>query len=167
MECENCGGIEVENGRNVDFEDKMLQVIADARSNADIVIMCLHSGGQFNDKVGVYTNHLFDIIANAGVDVIVCNHAHTILPIYKIGNCIIAAALGNFSFAPGEGYWVDGVNADYSALLHLEVVDKAISEVSYTLCKCEKNELGLSVTTLAQPNSVIDKKLRSELTNIV
>ena len=108
--------------------------------------MCLHSGGQFNSKVEGYTQHLFDIIADAGADVIVCNHAHTILPIYKKGHCLIASALGNFSFAPGEGYWVDGVKAEYSALLTFEIANKRIADHKINFCKCVSNGEGLAVT---------------------
>ena len=137
---------EITNGRNEVFEKRMFDVISQAKQDADIVIMCLHSGGQFNSKIGAYTKHLFDTIANAGVDAIVCNHAHTILPIYQQGNCLIAPALGNFSFAPGEGYWVDGVNADYSALLILDIANKRIVGHKVDICKCVRNENGLAVT---------------------
>lgn len=140
--------VEVTNGRNVEYEKRMLDVIKDANQSADIVIMCLHSGGQFNSKVGAYTQHLFDIIADAGADAIVCNHAHTTLPIYKRGDCLIASALGNFSFAPGEGYWVGGVGAEYSALLTLDITDKKISNYNIDICKCIQDENGLAVTML-------------------
>lgn len=137
---------EIINGRNELFEKYMLDTVKDAKQCADIVIMCLHSGGQFNSKVGAYTQHLFDIIADAGADAIVCNHAHRVLPIYRNGNCIIASALGNFSFAPGEGYWVDGVDADNSALLTLEINDKTITNYSVDICKCVRNDEGLAIT---------------------
>lgn len=156
--------VEVTNGRNVEYEKHMLEVIHEAKQNVDIVIMCLHSGGQFNSKVGTYTQHLFDIIADAGVDAIVCNHAHTTLPIYKQGNCIIASALGNFSFAPGEGYWVDGVKADYSAILTLEINDKKITNYSVDICKCVRNEFGLAVSTIVKDENekeYIQKRLNN------
>ena len=137
---------EVKSDRNVEFEKRMLDTIKEAKQKADIVIMCLHSGGQFNSKVEGYTQHLFDIIADAGADVIVCNHAHTILPIYKKGHCLIASALGNFSFAPGEGYWVDGVKAEYSALLTFEIANKRIADHKINFCKCVSNGEGLAVT---------------------
>ena len=145
--------VEVTNGRNVEYEKRMLEVIHEAKQNVDIVIMCLHSGGQFNSKVGAYTQHLFETIADAGVDAIVCNHAHTTLPIYKRGDCLISSALGNFSFAPGEGYWVDGVDADYSALLTLEINDKNITNYSVDICKCVRNENGVAVTIPVNNNS--------------
>ena len=140
---------EIANGRNKAYEQRMLDTIREAKQKADIVIMCLHSGGQFNSKVEGYTQHLFDIIADAGTDAIVCNHAHTTLPIYQRGNCLIASALGNFSFAPGEGYWVDGVKADYSALLTLDIVDQKIAGHKVDICKCVRNENGLAITVLA------------------
>lgn len=137
---------EVNRRKNKKYEKCMLDTIIEAKQKADIVIMCLHSGGQFNSKVEEYTRHLFDIIADAGADAIVCNHAHTTLPIYQRGSCLIASALGNFSFAPGEGYWVDGVKADYSALLTLDIAEKMIIGHRVDICKCVRNEKGLSIT---------------------
>lgn len=137
---------EINSGRNTSFESAMLETIKQAKLEADIVIMCLHSGGQFNSKVEDYTQHLFDIIADAGADAIVCNHAHKILPVYKKGDCIIASALGNFSFAPGEGYWVDGVDADKSLLLTLEVNNRQIEGYSTSNLKCVFNEQGFAIT---------------------
>lgn len=138
--------IEINSGRNTAFESAMLETIKQAKQEADIVIMCLHSGGQFNSKVEDYTQHLFDIIVDAGADAIVCNHAHKILPVYKKGDCIIASALGNFSFAPGEGYWVDGVDADKSLLLTLEVNNHKIVGYSTAALRCVFNEQGLAIT---------------------
>ena len=137
---------EIHNGRNTTYEEAMINTIREAKVKADVVIMCLHSGGQFNSKVGPYTQHLFDIIADAGADAIICNHAHRILPIFRKDNCLIASALGNFSFAPEEGYWVDGVHADYSALLHITIKYKSIIQADLEYCKCIKNERELGVT---------------------
>ena len=147
---------EINRRKNKKYEKRMLDTILEAKQKADVVIMCLHSGGQFNSKVEGYTQHLFDIIADAGVDAIVCNHAHTVLPIYKKGNCIIASALGNFSFAPGEGYWVDGVKAEYSALLTLDIAEKRVVGHKVDICKCVRNESGLAVTTLAREEPEIE-----------
>jgi poly-gamma-glutamate synthesis protein (capsule biosynthesis protein) len=124
----------------------MIETIIEAKKKADIVIMCLHSGGQFNSEVGPYTQHLFDIITNAGADAIICNHAHKILPVYKKDSCIIASALGNFSFAPGEGYWIDGVKAEYSSLLSFRIEDKKIQGFTTDFCKCIRNDKGLAIT---------------------
>lgn len=145
---------EVTSGRNTEYEAAMVEVIRQARKEADIVIFCLHAGGQFNSKVGTYTQHLFDVISDAGADVIVCNHAHTILPVYKRGKCLIASALGNFSFTPGEGYWVDGVDADYSLVLHLDVDNKVIKDYQFSICRSVINGNGLGISTIANSNTV-------------
>lgn len=149
---------ELNNGRNEAYEKQMLDVIKSARKETDIVIVCLHSGGQFNSEVGAYTQHLFNIIADAGTDAIVCNHAHKILPIYKKGDCIIASALGNFSFAPGEGYWVDGMEAEYSTLLTLEIAEKKIVSYKTDVCKCVHNKNGLAITIPANDTDEIIKQ---------
>lgn len=138
--------LEIRNGRNSIYEKKLTETIIEAKACSDIVIVCLHSGGQFNSKVGAYTKHLFDIIADAGANAIVCNHAHTTLPLYYQGNCLIASALGNFSFAPNEGYWVDGVKAEYSALLTINIVGKKIVDNEVKICKCVRNDEGLAIT---------------------
>ncbi len=147
---------EINRRKNKKYEKRMLDTILEAKQKADIVIMCLHSGGQFNSKVEGYTQHLFDIIADAGVDAIVCNHAHTTLPICQRGSCLIVSALGNFSFAPGEGYWVDGVKAEYSALLTLDIAEKRVVGHKVDICKCVRNESGLAVTTLAKEEPEIE-----------
>ena len=155
---------ELNEGRNADYESAMINMVKQAKNDADIVIMCLHSGGQFNSKVGAYTEHLFDILANSGVDAIICNHPHTMLPIYKHGNCLIASALGNLSFAPGEGYWVEGVKAEYSALLHIEVEDHHITGFKVDVCKCVNNGNGLAITVPANESdedyNVVLERLR-------
>lgn len=144
---EDCvSSAEIGDGRNSRYEASMINTIKQAKIDADLVIMCLHSGGQFNSEVGAYTHHLFDIISAAGADAIVCNHAHTTLPIFQKNNCLIASALGNFSFAPGEGYWVDGVSAEYSALLHVEIENKRITGFDTDICKCVCNKNGLAIT---------------------
>lgn len=149
---DSVSSLELMSDRNTFYEEEMLRNIHEAKNNSDITIMCLHSGGQFNSQVEGYTKHLFNIIAEAGVDAIICNHAHTTLPIHYIGKCLIASALGNFSCAPGEGYWIEGVMAEYSALLHLEINNKKIVGYEVDACKSVKNDKGLAITVLLNKN---------------
>lgn len=116
------GAKEIGSATNQPFVDSMLATIQEAKKNADIVIFCLHSGGQFSKKIGEYTQWLINTIQTAGVNAIVTNHAHTILPIEKADNgCVIAYALGNFSFTPGVGYFIEGVEAEKSIVLNLYI----------------------------------------------
>lgn len=107
---------------NRPYVEAMLKSIAEAKAESDIVVFCLHSGGQFNSIVSGYTRWLIDLIVATGVDAVVTNHTHTPLAVEQQKNgCVVAYSLGNFAFTPGVGYYVDGVNADYSNILHLEV----------------------------------------------
>lgn len=119
-DCVSEGEINAEYNRP--YVEAMLKSIAEAKKQSDLVIFCLHSGGQFNSSITGYTRWLINLIVAADVDAVVTNHTHTPLPIEQMQNgCIVAYSLGNFSFTPGIGYYVDGVNAEYSKVLHIEV----------------------------------------------
>lgn len=105
------------------YINKMKQTIKDAKNNSDVVIFCLHSGGQFNNEVGKYTKYLVDVITKEGADIVVCNHTHDVLPIELVNGKLVAWSLGNFSFTPKEGYYIDGVYADYSIILYIDIID--------------------------------------------
>lgn len=115
---------EISNPKNASFLQKLRNDIDIAKEQADYVFFCLHSGGQFNDKVGNYTNYLIDEIAKCKVNAIVCNHTHCILPVSSLCNTLVAYSLGNFCFTPFEGYYVDGVYADYSSILYVTIDEK-------------------------------------------
>lgn len=67
-------------------------------NNADYIIMCLHSGGQFNDKPTDYTKRISDFCFDNGVDLVVCNHEHVIQKASLSNKSRkICYCLGNFS----------------------------------------------------------------------
>lgn len=123
------------NPANARYLDNIKETIAKAKAESDFLVFLPHAGGQFNSEVGGYTNSLIKFISDCGVDAIVCNHTHCVLPLKKENNQVIAYALGNFSFTPGEGYYVDGVFADYSIILYLTVTDSNAIEVSFSIVK--------------------------------
>lgn len=127
---------EINSMANERYVSSMEDCIKEARKQSDIVVFCLHSGGQFNSEVGPYTKWLIDKIVESGADLVVCNHTHSILPIEKRRNgAIVAYSLGNFCFTPGVGYYVDGTMADYSVILNVTIMDKKISDYDYLFCK--------------------------------
>lgn len=128
---------EIELSHNKKYTDGIKTCINSAKQKADIVIFCLHSGGQFNSEIGEYTSYLVDLISSLGVDAIIGNHTHTVLPIKNINGCHIAYSLGNFAFSPKEQPYIDGVYADYSIALDL-IIDKeskSISQINYRVLK--------------------------------
>jgi len=51
------------------YLERLKSDIEKARCEADYVIVCLHSGGLFNVKVGAYTEYIVDLIVRLGADI--------------------------------------------------------------------------------------------------
>lgn len=137
---------------NLRYLNRLSQKVRKAKSMADIVVVCLHSGGQFNFHLGVgpYTNFIVEYLAKLGVDLIVGNHTHCVLPARWLSDSTFCAySLGNFTFTPGEGYYIEGEYADYSILLNVDVnpAKKKLSSISFSIMKCVKAADG-SIRTL-------------------
>ena len=128
---------EIANVANQKYIDDLKNTIKEARRESDIVIFCLHSGGQFNNKVSGYTKWLIDLIVSFGVNAVICNHTHTVLPIEWARNgCLVAYSLGNFAFTPKTGCYVDNVGAEYSKILHLEIDSSNKSIIDFSTSDC-------------------------------
>ena len=48
------------------------------QDGADYIVMCMHAGGQYNEKPLLQTTKLARYLQNVGVDVIVGNHEHLV-----------------------------------------------------------------------------------------
>lgn len=155
---------EIEFFSNKTYEKQLIEIIQDAKQESDIVVVCLHTGGQFNSSIGSYSKHLYELIAQAGANLIVGNHAHTILPAYMEGECIVFPALGNFTFTPKEGYYVENTYADYSVLLHVDVCEGKIVSLSHELCVCSKQD-GYGVTLCVDdlPYASLNDKVKGDI----
>ena len=141
---------EILNPENKVYIDRFVSKIRRAKQEADLVVLCMHSGGQFNYDLGVgaYTEYIVRTAMENGVDIIVGNHAHCVMPAgFVDADKFVSYALGNFSFTPGEGYYVDGVYADYSVLLHVDIhkVESLHLSVSFSVLKSVKTPEGGSV----------------------
>ena len=148
----------ISNPANKRYIDRMKATICAAKTEADIVIFCLHSGGQFNNELGSYTKYLLNEIKSCGVDAIICNHPHCVLGSELVDGCFVAYSLGNFSFTPGEGYFIDGVLGEYGIVLHLDI-DKKIKRVRYSIIKNVRTEDGREQVL---PVAVLQNMLKTE-----
>jgi poly-gamma-glutamate synthesis protein (capsule biosynthesis protein) len=126
---------EIKNPINTRYINLLKETIDKAKKEADFMFFLLHSGGQFNSDIGEYTNFLVDIIHDCGADAVICNHTHCVLPIKKGNDCVFAYSLGNFSFTPQEGYYIEGVLADYSIILYLTISDEKTIGTSFSIIK--------------------------------
>ncbi len=135
---------EINNPDNSKYVSKFISKIKEAQRQADLVVLCMHSGGQFNfnEGVGEYTKFIVDLALSNGVNIVVGNHTHCAMPaILKDSRTFVAYALGNFCFTPKDGYYVDGVYADYSILLNLHIDEqlKEIADVTFSVLKSVRN----------------------------
>ena len=100
------------------FDKKLQEKIRLAKENADIIIMNMHSGGQFNSQVGEYTKALAHRLVDYGCDYVIGSHPHCVLNHEICNGKYIAYSLGNFCYTPNYGYQYDGVYSDYSIVLN-------------------------------------------------
>ena len=107
----------------------------------DIVIDCLHIGGQYNETPNSYTKKIVKKSLKTGVDVISCNHEHVIHPIKCYGKQIVSYSLGNFLGTNGvlEEPFDKKSDVSIGLNLYIDKYSKAIS-CSYSLYKTLKND---------------------------
>ena len=61
------------------YDEKLRNKISRAKENSDIVIIYMHSGGQFNSHVGAYTKALARRLIDYGCDYVIGSHPHCVL----------------------------------------------------------------------------------------
>ena len=69
-----------------------------AKSQADIVIVSVHWGDEYETKENDFQKSTAHALIDAGADIIVGHHPHVIQPLEQYGNGFIAYSLGNFVF---------------------------------------------------------------------
>src|SRR5699024_2154064 len=116
-----------------------------AKEQADIVIMCMHSGGQFHPEPGKFSQYIMKFLDENGVDMVIGNHSHVVQRTESFDNGMIAAyCLGNFSISPSSVYVLDENLPDYSVLLHtyIDKSSKKITKITFSILKVEETKNG-------------------------
>lgn len=109
--------------------------ICKARKLAEIIIVCLHIGGQFNRDPGTLVTHFVKQIQEAGADYIINTHAHVVQKAEQIGNTFVAHCLGNFSISPSSVYVPHELKPEYSIALHLYLDGGRVAKKSFSVLK--------------------------------
>ncbi|MBW9212995.1 MULTISPECIES: CapA family protein [Terrabacteria group] len=78
-------------------EQEMLQQIKEAKKQVDVVLVAIHWGIEYQDMPSPEQKRLAQALADAGTDIIIGNHPHTIQPIQWLNNrkSIVFYAFGN------------------------------------------------------------------------
>ncbi len=79
-------------------EEKIKIEIAEARKQADVVIITFHWGVEYRDQPDDRQKYLGHLAIDAGADLVIGNHPHWIQPIEIYKDKLITYAHGNFVF---------------------------------------------------------------------
>ena len=124
------------NGASPVESDRLVKWIDKAETLADVVIVSMHWGAEYNQKPNAEQRRLAGVIADAGADVILGHHTHCIQPIEwidgKDGNKTLCFySLGNFTSETDEPISLVGGLASFDLILH-ETEGLRIENVSFT-----------------------------------
>lgn len=79
----------------------MLNKIEEAKKYADVVITHIHWGTEYKTKFDKRQQQIAEVLADAGVDIIIGHHPHVLQAVDRIDDTIVFYSLGNFVFDQG------------------------------------------------------------------
>lgn len=172
---DNVGDDEIENNQNVLYLNRLKEKIQRAKKHADLVVVCLHCGGQYNNEIGRYTFYIHDFLKKEGVDIVIGNHPHCVLPCQLSGNQLHTYSLGNFTFTPRDGWYIDGVLADYSILLHayINTASQSVEKYTFSIVKNIRRSDDISQTYMlydliqAEEDAIKKSQLMEDNMNVI
>lgn len=129
-----------------DIENNYLEMVKSditrAKEKADVVVVCPHIGGQFNEVPGEYSEFIVDFLRKNGVDIIVGNHPHVIHKARVLEKCIAAYSLGSFNLSVSADYIVHDSLPEYSMALHVYIDEhgKKIVKVTFSILRIAEDD---------------------------
>lgn len=131
-----------ENDTNNKYISDIAEEIAEAKKIADIVIVCPHMGGQFNEQPGRYSEFIVDYLLECGADIIAGNHPHVAQKIIRREAGIAAFSLGSFNLSTSADYIIQAPLPEYSIGLHVYIdsQSKHISKTTFSILKIVEDD---------------------------
>lgn len=107
------------------------------RAGADIIVMYMHAGGQYNSKETDSTIKLTDFLKECGIEIIVGSHEHVVHGSSISSNNIVAYSLGNFLGTYGTIEKPYDKDAEFSIALNAYINPrlKKIEGISFSVLK--------------------------------
>ena len=91
----------------------ILPQIKEAKKNADLVIVHSHWGIEYDSTPNPRQQEIGHALVNAGADIVIGHHSHTLQPVEVYKGKVIFYSLGNFIFDQGWTKTKDSVLAQY------------------------------------------------------
>lgn len=104
-------------------ESRVLEAVKKARQEADLVVVAVHWGVEYDYQPTARQKRLAHLLVDAGADLVLGHHPHVVQPVEFYQGALIAYSLGNFVFSPG------GSPGFYSGILKVSFCGRAISRV--------------------------------------
>lgn len=104
-----------------EWMDDIEKQLAAARKESDLLVVLLHSGGQFNIEPGEYSKYMMDKLCELGADIVIGNHPHTVQRVENRDGKIVAYSLGGYCMSVSGEYLVHDCLPEYSLALHVDV----------------------------------------------
>lgn len=114
----------------------MLPQIREAAQTSDLVIVHAHWGVEYDSSATPRQQEIGRAMVNAGADIVVGHHSHTLQPVEIYNDGIILYSLGNFIFDQGWTKTKDSVLTQYKVMNNgdrvLELTPMKVEEASPT-----------------------------------
>lgn len=115
-------------------QNRLLQQIKTARTQADVVIVALHWGEEYSQRAADWQQQFVQAASAAGADLILGAHPHVLQPFDVVGHTVVAYSLGNFIFDSG---WPP--ETKQSAALFVKLDKQGVAEAQVVPLKIVNN----------------------------
>lgn len=145
--------------RSWNNNEQLVEIIKNARENADFVIVCIHWGTEKEEVPDYYQKLLAPKIAEAGADIIIGDHPHRLQGVYYYNGVPCIYSLGNFWF---NGFALDTgmveVTVDNDGLKALRFLPAVQANYSTGLVYDSEKSRILNYMRMLSPDAVIDEE---------
>lgn len=146
------------------YLERIKKDINKAGTESDFVIVCIHSGGQFNSEPGEFTKYIVQKLIDFGVNAVIANHPHVVQKFDIQQGVFVSYSLGNYSISPSSIYLLPDYKPEYSIVLHLYINEEGVKRVSFSILRIEENkDEGLSVYFVDDLYKILSDKRKKEL----
>ena len=130
--------------------EKIKQNISDAKKEADIVIVSLHSGEEYTQKLTQFQIDFSKAAIDAGADFVIGHHPHVVQKYEQYGNGWIFYSLGNFVF--DQSFSEETMKGLMVKIVVEDKKIKGVSPINIQINKDSQPEIaeGLTQKTLSQ-----------------
>lgn len=152
----------------------MIDMIHEAKQEADYVVLCPHMGGQFNRDPGAFSNLVMDLAIENNCDAVIASHPHVVQKAEFINDVPCFFSLGNCAMSPNSPYILPDNLPQYGIVAHIEFPDTSAEPKPRTsfmrpkasfsiICSVEKERDVLKVWPLKKLYENADNALQQRL----